>query len=158
MIIPAGQPMLRDSDPVATAGQRMEMCELSLNDLSDELQEKAVIVDIEIRREGKTFTVDTLGQLKAFFPHDEFTLILGSDAALKFNNWKRAADIKKAVKILVVKRPGAAKSEFPEVEIDALDISATDIRALLKNGGDISTVLPPSVANYLKKREIYASK
>ncbi len=58
----------------------------------------------------------------------------------------------------MVKRPGAAKSEFPEIEIDALDISATDIRALLKKDGDISTVLPPSVANYLKKREIYASK
>jgi nicotinate-nucleotide adenylyltransferase len=158
MIIPAGAPALRDSAPVATPGQRMEMCELSLGDLPDELQEKVVLLDIEVRREGKTFTIDTLGQLKAFFPQDEFTLIIGSDAALKFNDWKRAADIKKAVKILVVKRPGSAKSEFPEVEIDALDISATDIRALLKKGGDISIVLPPSVAAYVKKRDIYASK
>ena len=158
MIIPAGKPMLRDEQPSATAKDRLEMCALSLDDLPDSLQEKVVLLDIEIKREGSSFTVDTLGQLKAFFPHDSFTFILGSDAALNFDKWKRAADIKKGAEILVVKRPGTAKSAFPEVEIDALEIAATDIRAMIKSKKSITQVLSPSVAEYINERGLYGSK
>ncbi|MTA23149.1 MAG: nicotinate (nicotinamide) nucleotide adenylyltransferase [Actinobacteria bacterium] len=158
MIIPAGKPMLRQEVPTATAADRLEMCALSLNDLPDALQEKVVLLDIEIKREGSSFTVDTLGQLKAFFPHDSFTIIIGSDAALNFDKWKRAADIKRGAEILVVKRPGSEKSAFPEIEINALEISATDIRALLQAKKEISSVLSPSVAKYINERGLYASK
>jgi len=158
MIIPAGKPMLRDEQPSATAKDRLEMCALSLDDLPDSLQEKVVLLDIEIKREGSSFTVDTLGQLKAFFPHDSFTFILGSDAALNFDKWKRAADIKKGAEILVVKRPGTSKSAFPEVEIDALEIAATDIRAMIKSKKSITQVLSPSVAKYINERGLYGSK
>ena len=158
MIIPAGKPMLRHEQPSATAKDRLEMCALSLDDLPDSLQEKVVLLDIEIKREGSSFTVDTLGQLKAFFPHDSFTFILGSDAALNFDKWKRAADIKKGAEILVVKRPGTAKSAFPEVEIDALEIAATDIRAMIKSKKSITQVLSPSVAKYINERGLYGSK
>ena len=158
MIIPAGQPVLRPENPTAPAKDRLEMCALSLNDLPDELQEKVVLVDIEIKREGATYSVDTLGQLKAFFPHDSFTFILGSDAAAKFDQWKRAADIKKGAEILVVNRPGSAKSAFPEIEIDALDISATEIRARIAKKEAIDSVLSPSVAKYINERGLYGSK
>ncbi len=158
MIIPAGKPMLRESEPSASAKDRLEMCALSLDDLPDSLQEKVVLLDIEIKREGSSFTVDTLGQLKAFFPHDSFTIIIGSDAAAHFEKWKRAADIKKGAEILVVKRPGSAQSAFPEIEIDALEISATDIRALIKAKKSITQVLSPSVAKYINERGLYGSK
>ena len=158
MIIPAGKPMLRESEPSASAKDRLEMCALSLDDLPDSLQEKVVLLDIEIKREGSSFTVDTLGQLKAFFPHDSFTIIIGSDAAGHFDKWKRAADIKKGAEILVVKRPGSAQSAFPEIEIDALEISATDIRALIKAKKSITQVLSPSVAKYINERGLYGSK
>jgi nicotinate-nucleotide adenylyltransferase len=158
MIIPAGKPALRDQEPTAKAADRLEMCELALDDLPESLQEKVVLLDIEIKRAGATFTVDTLGQLKAFFPHDSFTIIIGSDAALNFDKWKRAADIKRGAEILVVKRPGAAQSAFPEVEIDALEISATEIRSLIHGKKAITSVLSPSVAKYINERGLYASK
>lgn len=150
--------MLRPENPSASATDRLEMCALSLDDLSDELQEKVVLVDMEVRREGATYSVDTLGQLKAFFPHDTFTFILGSDAATRFNEWKRAADIKKGAEILVVKRPGAAKSEFPEIEIAALDISATAIREVISRGGALDGLVSPSVARYITERRLYGRK
>ena len=158
MIIPAGKPVLRDQEPMAKPSDRLEMCTLSLDDLPEALQEKVVLLDIEIKRAGSTFTVDTLGQLKAFFPHDSFTVIIGSDAAVNFDKWKRAADIKRGAEILVVKRPGAAKSAFPEIEIDALEISATEIRALIQAKKAITSVLSPSVAKYINERGLYASK
>jgi nicotinate-nucleotide adenylyltransferase len=158
MIIPAGKPALRDQEPTAKAADRLEMCELALDDLPESLQEKVVLLDIEVKRAGATFTVDTLGQLKAFFPHDSFTIIIGSDAALNFDKWKRAADIKRGAEILVVKRPGATQSAFPEVEIDALEISATEIRSLIHGKKAITSVLSPSVAKYINERGLYASK
>ena len=102
--------------------------------------------------------VDTLSQLRAFFPKYEFTLVIGSDAASGFSKWKKAAEIQKSTPILVVKRPGAAKSEFPEIEIDALDISATEIRDLFKQKKSASSVLSPSVSAYITKRGLYGSK
>jgi len=144
--------------PTAKAEDRLEMCAAALDDLSDALQEKVSLLDIEIKRTGATFTVDTLSQLRAFFPKYEFTLVIGSDAASGFSKWKKAAEIQKSTPILVVKRPGAAKSEFPEIEIDALDISATEIRELFKQKKSASSVLSPSVSAYITKRGLYGSK
>ena len=157
-LIPAGQPQLRDGAPSASADDRLEMCAAALDDLSDALQEKVSLLDIEIKRSGATFTVDTLSQLRAFFPKFDFTLVIGSDAAVGFSKWKKADEIKKSTKLLVVRRPGAAKSEFPEIEIDALDISATQIRDLLKSKKSAPSVLSPSVSAYITKRGLYGSK
>jgi len=132
------------------------MCERALDDLSDSIQDKVVILDIEVNRKGPTYTFDTLQSLKAFFPKDEFTLIIGTDAALTFDKWKRAQDLKKMAEILVVRRPGESKSEFKEVEIQALDISATKVREELSKGS--TSALSKSVMGYIKERGLYGSK
>jgi nicotinate-nucleotide adenylyltransferase len=157
-LIPAGQPQLRDGQPTATAEDRLEMCAAALDDLSDALQEKVSLLDIEIKRTGATFTVDTLSQLRAFFPKYEFTLVIGSDAATGFGKWKKSAEIQKSTPILVVRRPGSAKSDFPEIEIDALDISATEIRESFSSKKSAPSVLSPSVSAYITKRGLYGSK
>ena len=158
MIIPTGNPYLRTTAPIASGNDRLEMASAALDDLSSELQEKVMVLDIEVRRSGPTYSVDTLGQLSGFFPRDKFTLILGSDAAASFDQWKRAADIKKAASILVVKRPGDVKSAFDEIAIDALDISSTQVRSAIASGKAVNSLLSPSVARYINKRGLYASK
>jgi nicotinate-nucleotide adenylyltransferase len=158
MVIPTGNPYMRDAAPVASADHRLEMCSLALDDLPDALQEKTMVLDIETRRKGTTYSIETLHQLRAFFPKDNFTLILGSDSAATFPKWQRADDIKKQAKILVIKRPGAPTSEFEEVNVKALDISATAVRAALSSGKGASQYLSPSVAKYIKERGLYVSK
>ncbi|CAB4735208.1 unannotated protein [freshwater metagenome] len=157
MLIPTGDPYLRPTKPIATPGQRLEMCSKALEDLSDELQEKVVVLDIETSRKGATYTFDTLQSLRAFFPKDEFTLILGTDAAATFNKWKRSEDVKKQAQILVIKRPGAIPSEFKELEIKALEISATQIREDFAAGKTPETI-SPSVLKYIKDRGLYGSR
>jgi nicotinate-nucleotide adenylyltransferase len=156
MVIPSGDPYMRINKAVASPKERLAMCEDALGDLTDELQEKVVVLDIEVTRKGPTYTYDTLQSLKAFFPKDEFTLIIGSDAAASFDKWKRASDLRKMADILVVKRPGDIKSEFKEVEIKALDISSTKVREELAKGS--SSSLSKSVMGYIKKRGLYGSK
>ena len=149
---------MRENAPVASGTDRLEMASAALDDLASDLQEKVMVLDIEVRRDGPTYTVDTLGALSGFFPRDNFTIILGSDAAASFDQWKRSADIKKAAKILVVKRPGAPSSSFDEVAIDALDISSTRARTAIAIGEDLSSLLSPSVARYIQERGLYARK
>ncbi len=160
MVVPAGDPYMRSEKPEASGFDRIEMCTLALDDLSDSLQEKVVLTDLEVRRDGPTYAIDTIAQLKPFFPKDSFTLILGSDAASNFRNWHRSDALKKLVDVLVVRRPfdAAAKSGFPEVEIDALDISATKVREIIESGGDPKEFLTESVLTYIKERGLYGCK
>ena len=157
MVIPTGDPYLRPTNPIATPGERLEMCSTALEDLSEALQEKVVVLDIETSRKGATYTFDTLQSLRAFFPKDEFTLVLGSDAAATLHKWKRSDDVKKQAEILVIKRPGEKKSEFNELEIDALDVSATQIREDFAMGKTPETI-SPSVLHYIKDRGLYGSR
>ena len=133
------------------------MCEAALDDLSEAASEKTFVLDIEVLKSGPTYTFDTLQSLRAFFPRDSFTLIMGTDAAFSFDKWKRPEDIKKMAQILVVKRPGAKTSEFKEMEVAALDISSTQIREELATTGN-SNKISKSVAAYIKKNGLYGSK
>ena len=134
------------------------MCTAALNDLPDDLQEKVSVLDLEVNRSGPTFTIDTVNQLRMIYPRDTFTLILGSDAAAKLEQWYRADALQKIVEILVVKRPGEVKLAFTEVEIKALDISATQVREAISKGGDLTPMLSPSVRTYIKENGLYGSK
>ncbi len=134
------------------------MCTAALGDLADSLQEKVSVLDLEVNRSGPTFTIDTINQLRMIYPRDAFTIILGSDAAAKFDEWYRAEALKKIVDILVVRRPGQSKSGFAEVEIDAIDISATQIREAITKRADLAPVLSPSVLTYIKENGLYGSK
>ena len=156
-LIPTGNPWMKPEQPIATPKQRLEMCELALQDLPTELEDKVFVLDIEVQKDRPSYTFDTLQSLRAFFPRDKFTLILGTDAAASFNKWKRPDDIKKMAEILVVKRPGAKASEFKEIEIKALDVSSTQIRQELSEKGS-SELIPKSVAKYIESSDIYGSK
>jgi nicotinate-nucleotide adenylyltransferase len=134
------------------------MCTAALDDLPDDLQEKVSVLDLEVNRSGPTFTIDTVNQLRMIYPRDTFTLILGSGAAAKLDQWYRADALQKIVEILVVKRPGEVKSAFAEVEIKAIDISATQVRESIAKGGDLTPMLSPSVRTYIKENGLYGSK
>lgn len=163
MLIPSGEPRLRTAKPLATGEQRLEMCIRALDDLSEEVQEKVAINDLEIQRKGPTYAIETINQLRAFNTRDDFTLILGSDAASKFDQWYRADALRKIVSVLVVKRPNQASaatdpSGFEEIGIKALDISATSVRDALASGKSVEGLLSPSVIAYIKEHKLYGSK
>ena len=158
MVIPSGEPRLRTEQPLASGRDRLEMCVAALDDLPNNLQDKVVVNDVEIQRKGPTYAIETVNQLRAFNPRDTFTLILGSDAASKFDQWYRSDALKKIASILVVKRPGAASvnEAFEEVSIKALDISATQVREALASNKSVSNFISPSVLTYIKEHKLYA--
>ena len=65
------------------------------------------ISDVEIRRPGKSYSIDTLNGLHQAFPHDEFFFIVGSDSFLDIGSWRKYEAIFNLCNIVVVERPGA---------------------------------------------------
>ena len=150
LLIPAGEPRLRDIPPVATGAQRREMCVQALNDLPVEISKQVEVNPIEILRSGPSYAIDTVDAVAQTYPDDEILMIVGTDAFAKIAQWHRSEELQDKVDFIVIDRP-----EFPgapTVDIGALDISATQVRA----GGQ--DVLSPRVAIYIKEHNLYARK
>ena len=85
-------------------------------------------------------------------------MVLGSDAAAKLGKWHRSDDLLKLVKVLVIKRPAAAASDYEEISIKALDISSTKVRQSIANRENVSNLLPAKVVTFIREYGLYGSR
>ncbi len=167
--IPAAIPPHRPQ-PGASAEARLAMVDLALADLP------GMVVDArELRRRGRSYTVDTMESLQAEFPDTIFCLILGVDALLGLDTWHRWQELLGMVGICAMVRPGydlpeplpawwrtqEPESTFPEagriqlVFIDPVDVSATGIREGIRAGEDQQRRLHPKVWQYIQSNNLY---
>jgi nicotinate-nucleotide adenylyltransferase len=162
IVIPAGNPWQKSV--AASAAHRLAMVEIALKECMSKYRE------LEISK----FEIDDLRPSYAFQSIDYFTMqnpganlvwIIGSDAFAKIDEWKEIEQVAKSVKFLVITRPGeklesakAAKSiTFSQIEINALDISSTKVRNLIKASEPFDSLVPAGVAAYIKSQGIYAA-
>ncbi len=180
-IIPAGDPPHR-AVPVATAGERLAMCELAVAEYH------GLAVDArEIDRPGRSYTVDTLQELRLEDPARPLALLMGADAFVGLPNWHRWHEILELAHIVVVARPGiglegqlpltlarewehrytndakglsnAPAGTFIRQAITPRSVSASTIRATLARG-DLASVrglLPAAVLAYIERNRLYGS-
>ena len=148
LLIPAGEPRLREVAPIADGITRLEMCKLAIDDLPAGIKEKVSASDIEINRTGPTYAIDTVEELEK--KGAELFWIIGSDAYAKIDSWHRANELQEKVSFIVIDRPG---SKSDGLDIGALDISATEIR----NDREVNGT-SPSVRKFITQRKLYASK
>jgi nicotinate-nucleotide adenylyltransferase len=180
-LIPAGDPPHR-AVPVATAGERVAMCELAVGEY------RGLAVDArEIDRTGRSYTVDTLEELRREDPSRPLALLLGADAFVGLPSWHRWHEILDLAHIVVVARPGIAlegqlpltlarewehrytndpkslsngvAGTFHRQAITPRPVSASGIRAMLARG-DIASVrglLPAAVLAYIERNRLYGS-
>ena len=146
LIVPAGEPLLRDHPPIASAQQRRAMCQLAISDLKANISSKVHVNPIEILRSGPSYTIDTVEAVRQNFPDDTIVLIIGQDAADKLNEWHRIEELRSMVEFLIIGRPGY---EGNGIDIAALDIAATSIRKGLS--ADVSS----SVATFIRENNLY---
>ena len=150
LLIPAGQPRLREHEPIATAQDRRAMCQAATKDLSPEVAAKVEVNPIEILRSGPSYSIDTVEAVAQTYPNDQILLILGTDAFSKISDWHRSNELQDMVDFIVIDRPEFPGS--PNLDINALNVSATAVRA-----GEFEKV-SPHVAAYIKEHNLYASK
>ena len=165
LLIPAGQPWLRQVKPAENAYHRLAMTKLAA-----ESEPWLLVSDIEVNRPGPTFTVETLEQLRNI--HGDWTelyLIIGEDALKDLHRWRNPERVVKLAQVIGVKRPGVAsvdlKKMFPAedqqpiiLEGPLLDISAMEVRERIAAGRPIDQLVPESVETYINSNNLYREK
>jgi len=87
LVVPAGEPLLRNQAPKATAQQRRAMCQLAVSDLPAAVASKIQVNPIEVLRTGPSYAIDTVEAVAQSYPVDTLVLIIGQDAADKLDQW-----------------------------------------------------------------------
>jgi nicotinate-nucleotide adenylyltransferase len=142
------------------AGHRLAMARLAFDTVPG-----AVVDDREMRRQGATYSIDTLRELQAEHPGSALFLLMGEDQAAGFTGWRAWKDIAQLATLAVAQRgPGAGVASLqalPDVRVQPMALpqmpeSATDIRARLTAGQDITQLVDPRVASYIARHKLYA--
>ena len=119
--------------------------------------------ELELQREGPSYTVDTLRALRGRHPQAELFLLLGTDAFAEMGTWHEAAEVARAAAVVVIERPGAERGPDPalpglatvRVSAPALDVSSSQVRRLRGEGRSVRYLVPDTVADYIEKKELY---
>jgi nicotinate-nucleotide adenylyltransferase len=159
LFVPAAEPPHRPG-PVASALDRFTMAALATSDHGP-----FQASDVELLRMGPSYTVDTLTAFLAKGPWSLF-LIVGSDTFGEMTGWKDAARVFASCQVAVVPRPGddGALPRPPYADAlgvslvpgPTLDISATTVRARVREGRSVRYLVPDGVADYIAKRGLYS--
>jgi nicotinate-nucleotide adenylyltransferase len=156
--VPAQVPPHRAA-PSTSARDRFAMVALATA-----LHPRFVADDLELRREGPSYTVDTIARLRDERPEDDVVLIVGSDTYPELSSWKEHDRLFRMCTVAVVSRPDdrgperTAADASPGVRCvpgPGLAVSATDIRRRVKEGLSIRYLVPETVADYIAKRGLY---
>ena len=118
--------------------------------------------DIEIKRGGESYTIDTVLEIRKQFPNDELFLIIGADVASELDTWERADDLADLVTLVIVNRPGSVRPSnlgerwnYLEVEVPSLDISSTDLLARAIEGRPLDYLIPSAAMDYIRQHKLY---
>ncbi|HLZ94769.1 MAG TPA: nicotinate-nucleotide adenylyltransferase [Candidatus Dormibacteraeota bacterium] len=162
VFVPTGSPPHRPPAE-ATPAQRLEMCKLAIAG-----DPRFAVSDVEVTREGPSYTVDTLLALRGANPHAELFLVLGWDAASQLRSWHRPDEVLALAPIVAVSRPGRAAPGESELKSAGLDprriilcarptpaVSGSEIRRALAAGRSIGGMVPPAVERYISAHHLY---
>ena len=156
IFVPAYQPPHKQTSPFLTSARdRYEMVRLAIED-----EPFFEISDCEIKREGVSYTFDTVTAFEKKYPGALFFLILGKDAFEAVGAWHRAIELKKKVLFLVAQRgtqdiPAVEDARAGWIEMPLCPISASGIREAIKQGAQVDDDLSPKVLKYIHTNALY---
>ena len=166
VLMPTGEAPHKSSAAYAPAADRLEMCRLAAKNFP-----WMQVSDYEMRRSGKSYTVETLRGLCAAEPENAWTLMIGSDMLLTFHQWVEWREILRMARLCAVSRE---KGDLPALEqaaeklrqavpdadvtvltVPAFPVSSTQIRENLQKHADCSCLLPENVVQYIYEKKLY---
>lgn len=162
IFMPTGEPARKTHLHVTSAEHRYLMTVIATASNPD-----FTVSRLEIDRPGVTYTVDTMMELRTIYGTEtELFFITGADAILDILTWKDSERLADVCTLIAATRPGYDLSRFaqaPEssrlrvepMEVPALAISSTDIRARFSSRSPVRYLLPEAVATYVQKNRLY---
>lgn len=143
-----------------TASLQNEYDRLHLLHLAVEKEPRLRASNIEFSLPRPSYTIDTLTYLSEKYPEHEFAVIMGSDSLENLSQWKNYKELLKMYAIYVYRRPGHAVTPYSDGKIKVceaplLDISASYIRNMIKEGKSVRYLLPEAVFEYIMDNHYY---
>lgn len=162
IFVPSAQPPHRRA-AVASAEDRLAMCRLAVE--GEPLFE---VSDVEVHRGGRSYTVDTLREMRTRLPGDDLFLILGWDAAKMLRTWRDPQVVTELATMVVVSRPGTPAPGPKDLEAAGLapdrvvlclratpDVSGSALRHAIALGEPVSGKVPRAVEGYIAAHHLY---
>ena len=155
-IIPAAQSPFKPEQSPAPAADRLAWLRLAFGN-----EPRCEIDAQEIERAGVSYSIDTVRAVTERFPDAELFYLIGADHVPTLPEWREAEALAALATFVVIPRLGETENQFPEpfrgrvLRGQPVEISASDIRARLREGKSIEQLVPPGVAAALKTGHIY---
>ncbi|MFH1678957.1 MAG: nicotinate-nucleotide adenylyltransferase [Candidatus Omnitrophota bacterium] len=154
VFVPANLPPHKENGEIILASHRIKMLRLAIRE-----NPYFSVSDIEIKRGGRSYTIDTIKEFSKIYRGDELYFIIGSDLFKYLNEWKDLKEIISLVKFIVVTRPGYPLENLPDyittIEIRAVDISAFGVRQFIKESHSFRYLVPEVVRRYIISKGLY---
>ncbi len=148
---------------VTPAADRLALVEAAVSDC-----EGIEVCDLEIKRGGSSYTIDTVNELIANEPDIALTLIVGADVVANLASWRAVDELKQRCQLVVVNRPGSRLAEGRDlerqlegwnsrvIEVPALEVSSTDLRDRAASGRPLDFLIPEGAIRVIRERGLYA--
>lgn len=165
VFIPAKTPPHKESKKIIRPYDRLEMVRLAIED-----NPSFEVSDIEMKREGASYTVDTLNTYNKLYGSDNLGLIVGADSLVNFETWRNYRDIFGLAYIFVASRPDTDNkllensiikftnqfgARIYKYSLRVMDYSSTEIRRRVKEGLSIKYLVPPNVEEYIYNNQLF---
>ena len=153
MFVPAGNQWRKEGRDGAAAEHRLAMVRLAVEGNS-----AFEVSMMEVDRDGPTYTVETLAELRAESPGTEISFIVGADALADMPHWKEPERIFELATVCAAARAGEAVEDdrVTWIEMPDVEISSTDVRDRVKEGKSIRYLVPDAVERYVRQHRLYA--
>lgn len=164
IFIPTGNPPHKELE--LSAKDRYEMVRLAISPNPD-----FEISDIETTRVKKSYTVDTVRELKKIYKEEKLYFLIGLDSLFQLKTWMKIEDLSQEIEFVVALRPGYLDREEVNKEIDFLrenfgtkinliktplyEISSTDLRDRIREGKSLRYLIPKKVLEYIEESGFY---
>lgn len=165
LFIPTGNPPHKVTHMVTAAKHRLEMVRLAV--LRDERFEAS---SYEVDREGETFSVDTITQIRKDYPDSELYYLIGTDVLCNLMRWKESAEVFKMTSFICAKRDGRFTEEMRQsleelkkagcrieiTDFEPIEISSTEIRKMIAED-TAGEYVPEKVLGYIRDNDLYGN-
>lgn len=157
LLVPAAEPPHKRGRVVASAEQRLQMLRAAVGD-----DPRLAVDDLELRRPGASYTVDTLRRLRERERPDELFLVIGVDQLRELHTWREPEELAELASIVVVPRSGGERFETPYpvrwAPVTRIDLSATEIRRRVREGRPIRYLVPDAVREIIEAEGLYRNR
>lgn len=158
VLVPAAQAPLKPNDMKSSAEDRLALLRAAV-----EWDKRFEISDVELRRGGVSYTIDSVRHFRALYPADELYWIIGGDQLPKLHLWKDIAELARLVEFIFLERPGHPVKAVPDIrglrlrrcDGHLLAISSTELRDRVKRDLSLDYFVPHKAIVYIHEHRLY---